>query len=132
MNNKSYEQERMEREEKAKKTRRQLEKYTKDELLWLIETTCVVDHSANFWFLKFAVDVDSKRAESRLEAEEKAGDEWTELVLHPGEETVDSKNYQVSWDEISNEIGIFSIFIYNGSFLEIDEIVFEGVASIEK
>ena len=62
----------------------------------------------------------------------KAGDEWTELVLHPGEETVDSKNYQVSWDEISNEIGIFSIFIYNGSFLEIDEIVFEGVASIEK
>ncbi len=61
----------------------------------------------------------------------KASDEWTELVLHPGEEIVDSKNYQVSWDEISSEIGIFSIFIYNGSFLEIDEIVFEGVASIE-
>lgn len=79
MNNKSYEQERMEREEKAKKTRRQLEKYTKDELLWLIETTCVVDHSANFWFLQFAVEVDSKRAESRLEAEEKAGDEWIRL-----------------------------------------------------
>ena len=61
----------------------------------------------------------------------KASDEWTELVLHPGEEIVDSKNYQVSWDEISSEIGIFSIFIYNGSFLEIDEIVFEGVGSIE-
>ena len=61
----------------------------------------------------------------------KASDEWTELVLRPGEEIVDSKNYQVSWDEISSEIGIFSIFIYNGSFLEIDEIVFEGVASIE-
>ena len=80
MNNKSYEQERMEREEKAKKTRRQLEKYTKDELLWMIETTCVVDHSANFWFLQFAVEVDSKRAESRLEAEEKAGDEWIRLM----------------------------------------------------
>ena len=61
----------------------------------------------------------------------KASDEWTELVLRPGEEIVDSKNYQVLWDEISSEIGIFSIFIYNGSFLDIDEIVFEGVASIE-
>ena len=61
----------------------------------------------------------------------KASDEWTELVLRPGDEIVDSKNYQVLWDEISSEIGIFSIFIYNGSFLEIDEIVFEGVGSIE-
>ena len=61
----------------------------------------------------------------------KASDEWTELVLHPGEEIVDSKNYQVSWDEISSEIGIFSIFIYNGSFLEIDEIVFEGIQIID-
>jgi len=57
----------------------------------------------------------------------KAGEEWTELVLRPGKETLDAKNYQVAWDEISNEIGIFSIFIYNGSRLEIDEIVFEGV-----
>lgn len=61
----------------------------------------------------------------------KATDEWTELVLRPGEEIVDSKNYQVLWDEISSEIGIFSIFIYNGSYLEIDEIVFEGVGPIE-
>ena len=61
----------------------------------------------------------------------KASDEWTELVLRPGEEIVDSKNYQVSWDEISSEIGIFSIFIYNGSFLEIDEIVFEGIQIID-
>lgn len=80
MNNRNYEQERADREEKAKKTRQQLEKYTKDELLWMIETTCVVDHSANFWFLQFAVEVDSKRAESRLEAEEKAGDEWIRLM----------------------------------------------------
>ena len=57
----------------------------------------------------------------------KAGEDWTELVLRPGKETLDAKNYQVAWDEISNEIGIFSIFIYNGSRLEIDEIVFEGV-----
>lgn len=60
----------------------------------------------------------------------KAGEEWTELVLRPGKETLDAKNYQVSWDEISNEIGIFSIFIYNGSRLEIDEIVFEGVGGL--
>ena len=57
----------------------------------------------------------------------KAGEEWTELVLRPRKETLDAKNYQVAWDEISSEIGIFSIFIYNGSRLEIDEIVFEGV-----
>lgn len=60
----------------------------------------------------------------------KAGEEWTELVLRPGKETLDDKNYQVAWDEISNEIGIFSIFIYNGSRLEIDEIVFEGVGGL--
>ena len=80
MNNKSYEQERMEREEKAKKTRRQLEKYTKDELLWLIETVCTTDSSANFWFLQCALEIDSKRTESRLQAEEKAGDEWIRLM----------------------------------------------------
>ena len=57
----------------------------------------------------------------------KAGEEWTELVLRPGKETLDDKNYQIAWDEISSEIGIFSIFIYNGSRLEIDEIVFEGI-----
>ena len=57
----------------------------------------------------------------------KADDEWTEIVLRPGEESLNEDFYQVAWDEISNEIGIFSIFIYNGSLLEIDEIVFEGV-----
>lgn len=80
MNNKSYEQEWMEREENAKKTRRQLEKYTKDELLWLIETVCTTDSSANFWFLQCTLEIDSKRAESRLQAEEKAGDEWIRLM----------------------------------------------------
>ena len=60
----------------------------------------------------------------------KASDEWTELVLRPGKETLDDKNYQVAWEEISNEIGIFSIFIYNGSHLEIDEIVFEGIDTV--
>ena len=61
----------------------------------------------------------------------KASDEWTELVLRPGKEVLDSENYQVSWGEISNEIGIFSIFIYNGTRLEIDEIVFEGIQIID-
>ena len=60
----------------------------------------------------------------------KASDEWTELVLRPGKEILDDVNYQVAWDEISNEIGIFSIFIYNGSRLEIDEIVFEGIDTV--
>ncbi len=60
----------------------------------------------------------------------KVGEEWTELVLRPGNETIDDRNYQVAWDEISNEIGIFSIFIYSGSHLEIDEIVFEGIDAV--
>ena len=60
-----------------------------------------------------------------------ANDEWTDLVLHPGKEVLDRENYQVSWGEISNEIGIFSIFIYNGTRLEIDEIVFEGIQIID-
>ncbi|MDY6387364.1 MAG: hypothetical protein SPL21_07805 [Fibrobacter sp.] len=60
-----------------------------------------------------------------------ANDEWTDLVLHPGKEELDRENYQVSWGEISNEIGIFSIFIYNGTRLEIDEIVFEGIQIID-
>lgn len=60
-----------------------------------------------------------------------ANDEWTELVLHPGKEVLDRENYQVSWGEISNEIGIFSIFISEGSRLDIDEIVFEGIQIID-
>lgn len=60
-----------------------------------------------------------------------ANDEWTELVLRPGDELLDEKNYQVAWDEISTEIGIFSIFISEGSRLDIDEIVFEGIQIID-
>jgi hypothetical protein len=60
-----------------------------------------------------------------------ANDEWTELVLRPGDELLDEKNYQVAWDEISTEIGIFSVFISEGSRFDIDEIIFEGVGSIE-
>ena len=60
-----------------------------------------------------------------------ANDEWTELVLRPGDEVLDDKNYQVAWDEISTEIGIFSIFISEGSRLDIDEIVFEGIQIIK-
>ncbi|WP_254794114.1 hypothetical protein [Fibrobacter sp. UWOV1] len=60
-----------------------------------------------------------------------ANDEWTELVLRPGDELLDDKNYQVAWDEISTEIGIFSVFISEGSRLDIDEIVFEGIQIID-
>lgn len=60
-----------------------------------------------------------------------ANDEWTELVLRPGDELLDEKNYQVAWGEISTEIGIFSIFISEGSRLDIDEIVFEGIQIID-
>lgn len=60
-----------------------------------------------------------------------ANDEWTELVLRLGDELLDDKNYQVAWDEISTEIGIFSIFISEGSRLDIDEIVFEGIQIVD-
>jgi len=60
-----------------------------------------------------------------------ANDEWTELILRPGDELLDEKNYQVAWDEISTEIGIFSVFISEGSRLDIDEIVFEGIQIID-
>jgi hypothetical protein len=60
-----------------------------------------------------------------------ANDEWTELVLRPGDELLDEKNYQVAWDEISTEIGIFRVFISEGSRLDIDEIVFEGIQIID-
>lgn len=57
----------------------------------------------------------------------KASDGWTDVVLRPGNELLDESSYQVSWDEVSKEIGLFSIFITSGTHLEIDKIVFEGV-----
>ena len=59
-----------------------------------------------------------------------ATEEWTEIVLRPGEEILNENFYQVVWDEISSEIGIFSIFITSGTYLDIDEIVFEGIDSV--
>lgn len=52
---------------------------------------------------------------------------WREIVLRPGKEVLMESAYQVSWDEISKEIGFLSIFVNSGSYLKIDKIVFEGV-----
>jgi hypothetical protein len=60
-----------------------------------------------------------------------ASQEWTEIVLRPGQEMLNEENLQVPWAEISNEIGIFSIFVSKGTFLQIDEIVFEGIDSMD-
>ena len=57
----------------------------------------------------------------------RAADGWTDVVLRPGNEILDESSYQVSWDEVSKEIGLFSIFITSGTHLEIDKIVFEGI-----
>ena len=57
----------------------------------------------------------------------KASDDWTDVVLLPGNELLDQFSYQVPWNEVSSEIGLFSIFITSGSHLEIDKIVFEGI-----
>lgn len=57
----------------------------------------------------------------------RASDDWTDVVLRPGNEILDEFSYQVPWGEVSKEIGLFSIFITSGTHLEIDRIVFEGV-----
>jgi len=56
---------------------------------------------------------------------------WKEIVFRPGKEVLDESSYQVSWSEISREIGFISIFIKNGTYLKIDRIVFEGVGEDE-
>lgn len=56
-----------------------------------------------------------------------ATENWNEMVFKPGEETVDAASDQVSFEEIKTKIGIFSIFIFSGTHLQIDDIVFEGV-----
>ena len=60
----------------------------------------------------------------------RAADGWREVVLRPGKEVLDENSYQVAWNKISKEIGFFSIFIKSGSFLKIDQIVFEGMDGI--
>ena len=60
-----------------------------------------------------------------------ATEEWTEVVFRPGEEILDSVSNQVELDEIWCEMGILSIFVYKGTTLSIDEIVFEGVDVIK-
>lgn len=60
----------------------------------------------------------------------KASENWHEIVIRPGNETLESESYQVRFSEIAKEIGLFSIFVSSGTFLQIDEIVFEGMNSI--
>ncbi|WP_290730081.1 hypothetical protein [Fibrobacter sp. UBA3629] len=52
---------------------------------------------------------------------------WKEIVFRPGREKLNASVYQVEWKNIAHEIGFVSIFASSGSYLEIDEIVFEGV-----
>lgn len=59
-----------------------------------------------------------------------ATEEWHEIVFRPGDETLESQSYQVRFSEIAKEIGFFTIFMRNGTFLDVDEIVFEGMDSI--
>ena len=60
-----------------------------------------------------------------------ASEDWHEFVFRPGEEALRSESYQVHFSEIATEIGFFSVFIRSGTYLQIDDIVFEGINSIE-
>ena len=53
-----------------------------------------------------------------------------EVVFRPGEETIRDDSYQVHFGDIATEIGIFSVYIKGGTYLQIDDIVFEGIDSI--
>ena len=59
-----------------------------------------------------------------------ANEDWREFVFRPGEEALRDESYQVHFSEIATEIGVFSIFIRSGTYLQIDDIVFEGMDSI--
>lgn len=59
-----------------------------------------------------------------------ANEDWREFVFRPGEEALRDESYQVHFSEIATEIGFFSIFIRSGTYLQIDDIVFEGMDSI--
>ena len=66
--------------------------------------------------------------------EAEAGENWSEIVFRPGEETLQDESHQVLFSEIATEIGFFTIFVRSGTYLQIDEIVFEGIdaATIEE
>jgi len=59
-----------------------------------------------------------------------ASTEWTEYVFYPGNEIVLPEHQQYTWNEVKQEIGIFSIFINSGSFIEIDQIIIDGINEI--
>jgi len=60
-----------------------------------------------------------------------ASEDWREIVFRPGEEALREESFQVHFSEIATEIGFFTIFVRSGTYLQIDDIVFEGIDSIE-
>lgn len=56
-----------------------------------------------------------------------AAEKWTEIELKPGDEILKPSANQLEWNEVSKEIALLSFFIQDGSFFELDKIVFEGV-----
>ena len=60
-----------------------------------------------------------------------ANENWHEIVFRPGEEAIRDDSYQVHFSDIATEIGIFSVYTKSGTFLQIDDIVFEGVDKIQ-
>jgi len=60
-----------------------------------------------------------------------ANENWHEIVFRPGEEAIRDDSYQVHFSDIATEIGFFSVYTKSGTFLQIDDIVFEGVDKIQ-
>jgi hypothetical protein len=60
-----------------------------------------------------------------------ADENWHEIVFRPGEEILRDDSYQVHFSDIATEIAFFSVYTKSGTFLQIDDIVFEGVDKIQ-
>lgn len=56
-----------------------------------------------------------------------ASEQWTEVTLKPGDERVAPAINQLEWGDVSKEVALFSIFVQQGSFLQVSRIVFVGV-----
>lgn len=53
--------------------------------------------------------------------------EWREIVLHPGEEIIEESVYQFPASDVADSVALVSFFIRTGTWLEIDDITFEGI-----
>jgi len=55
--------------------------------------------------------------------------DWQEVVLRPDLAELNAAGFQIAFDAAAPIISLLTLFVWSGSWLEIDEIVFEGLDS---